>query len=293
MAKRGALEHPKTLALADALEIMDCFALGILEAFWHHVGKYHEDGDITSLSPRVLCRSIRYTGDAAHLFAVLKQCGFIDEKDGKLLVHDWADHADDAIHSRLFRAISTFADGTKPKPQKLGKDEREKLERAWEAAGKAQQTSAQTPNESRKSPAKTPAGVPPGSLPEPEPEPVPVPVPEPKPGRGVGETKLRSILMEVPAFAKSPPAAGKLDELVEDFAELGDAAILRHAKAARDWALGPKTRYAKAPNTPADPVKFLRGWLERELKSARNGSPPEPVAKGWNPTEEELAEIHR
>lgn len=115
-------------------------------------------------------------------------------------------------------------------------------------------------------------------------------------GRGVGETKLRPILMEVPAFAKSPPAAGKLDELIEDFSELGEAAILRHAKAARDWALGPKTRYAKAPNTPADSVKFLRNWLEKELKSARLGlpdQPPEPASKGWAPTEEELAVIHR
>jgi hypothetical protein len=90
--------------------------------------------------------------------------------------------------------------------------------------------------------------------------------------RGVGETKLRSILMEVPAFAKSPPAAGKLDELVEDFAELGDAAILRHAKAARDWALEPKTRYARSPDKPADGVKFLRNWLEKEIRSGRNGA---------------------
>ncbi len=290
MAKRGALEHPKTLALADALEIMDCFALGILEAFWHHVGKYHEDGDITSLSPRVLCRSIRYTGDAAHLFAVLKECGFIDEKNGKLLVHDWADHADNAIHSRLFRALTPFADGTRPKPQNLGRDERATLEKAWEEAEKAPRNPATIPKDSR----EIPAGVPPGSLPEPEPE--PVPVPEPKPGRGVGETKLRTILMEVPAFAKSPPAAGKLDEILEDFAELGDAAIIRHAKAARDWALEPKTRYARSPDKPADGVKFLRNWLEKEIRSGRNGaaseSPPEAV-KGWNPTEEELAEIHR
>lgn len=115
-------------------------------------------------------------------------------------------------------------------------------------------------------------------------------------GRGVGETKLRPILMEVPAFAKSPPAAGKLDEILEDFSELGEAAILRHAKAARDWALEPKTRYARSPDKPADGVKFLRNWLEKELRSARNGSsqePPGPTSKGWNPSEEELAEIHR
>jgi len=114
-------------------------------------------------------------------------------------------------------------------------------------------------------------------------------------GRGVGETKLRPILMEVPAFAKSPPAAGKLDEILEDFSELGDAAILRHAKAARDWALEPKTRYAKAPDKPADGVKFLRNWLEKELRDQHkngHGKPPEePERPPLRYTPEELERL--
>jgi len=114
-------------------------------------------------------------------------------------------------------------------------------------------------------------------------------------GRGVGETKLRSILMEVPAFAKSPPAAGKLDEILEDFSELGDAAILRHAKAARDWALEPQTRYAKAPDKPADGVKFLRNWLEKELRDQHkngHGKPPEePERPPLRYTPEELERL--
>jgi len=114
-------------------------------------------------------------------------------------------------------------------------------------------------------------------------------------GRGVGETKLRSILLEVPAFAKSPPAAGKLDELIEDFSELGEAAILRHAKAARDWALEPKTRYARSPDKPADGVKFLRNWLEKELRDQHkngHGKPPEePEPTGCRYTHEELERL--
>lgn len=133
MAKKGVLEHPKTLTLADSLGIMDCFALGILEAFWHHVTDYFEDGDVTSLRPSVFVRSIRYQGDAAQLWAALLDAGFIDQTtDGRLLVHDWPEHCNDYIHTRFYRSLKTFANGTKPKPVSIGKDEKERLSAQWE-----------------------------------------------------------------------------------------------------------------------------------------------------------------
>lgn len=166
MALRGALEHPKVLALADALGIMDCFALGILEAFWHHVAKYHDDGDISDVKPGVMCRSIRYTGDAAALWKAMTEAGFIDEtSDGRLIVHGWSQHADSAIHARLYRAIRTFADGTKPLPRSIGKAEKETLDKQWAGVIIVADIS------------RTTDGHPLDILPEPEPEPVPVPEP--------------------------------------------------------------------------------------------------------------------
>lgn len=141
MAKKGILEHPKTLTLADSLGLMDCCAVGILETFWHHVGKYHDDGDITNLKPSILARSIRYTADPQQLWDALIEAGFIDVlENGKTVVHDWSHHCEDSIHSRLFRAIRCFADGTKPLPKNLGKDEKAELERAWDSRGDLEST---------------------------------------------------------------------------------------------------------------------------------------------------------
>lgn len=127
MAKAKTLEHPKTLALADALGIMDCFALGILEAFWHHVTAYYPDGEITDMKPRVMARSIRYTGDADELVAAFVEAGLIDQDGERLLVHDWPDHCNDAVHLSLARAHTRFANGATPRMTRMSKDERERL----------------------------------------------------------------------------------------------------------------------------------------------------------------------
>ena len=89
MAKRGALEHPKMMELAEILGIMDCFAFGVMEAFWHHVAKYHEDGDITGVKPGSLARSMRYTGDGSALLAAMIEAGFVDQVADRLIVHGW------------------------------------------------------------------------------------------------------------------------------------------------------------------------------------------------------------
>jgi len=115
VAKRGILEHPKLLALAESLGIMDPWALGLLEAFWHWVAKYHPNGDLTGTRPSLFARSIRYTGDADELWGRLLDCGFIDKlEDGRALVHDWSEHADSAVHKALKKRHELFADGHEP-----------------------------------------------------------------------------------------------------------------------------------------------------------------------------------
>jgi hypothetical protein len=115
VAKRGILEHPKLMALAESLGIMDPWALGLLEAFWHWVAKYHPNGDLTGTRPSLFARSIRYTGDADELWGRLLDCGFIDKlDDGRVLVHDWSEHADSAVHKALKKRHELFADGNEP-----------------------------------------------------------------------------------------------------------------------------------------------------------------------------------
>jgi len=164
MAKRGALEHDKTLELASSLGIMDCFALGILEALWHYVGKYRKDGEMTGLKPSVVARSIRYTADPDQLWDALIECRLLDTlPDGRVLVHGWSEHADDAVHTCLYRAVKLFADGTIPKPRSIGRQERARLEPLWDELLDGADVR------------RTDFGRPPHVLPVPE------PVPEPEP----------------------------------------------------------------------------------------------------------------
>lgn len=140
MAKRGTLEHPKTLDLAERLGIMEPFALGLLEAFWGWVGKYHPSGDVTNVRPALLAASIRYRGDSAQLWATLAECGFVDKMDdGRLVVHDWSDHADECVNAVLARRHERFADGRIPSSGWLNKSERERFNQ-WTAS--IQQTTA-------------------------------------------------------------------------------------------------------------------------------------------------------
>lgn len=97
MAKRGILECEDTMMLADELNIMDPFAVGLLKVFWRWVAEYHSDGDLTDVRPSLMARAIRYTGDAEVLWNALISCRFIDKVDDQLLVHDWSEYVDDAV----------------------------------------------------------------------------------------------------------------------------------------------------------------------------------------------------
>ena len=121
MAKRGTLEHPKTMALADVLGIDDCHALGILEALWHWTARYHADGNISGTQPGILARAVRTRIDAQTLWDALLSCGWIDVDGDSCLIHDWADHADNTTKKNLANRGESFADGSTPFQKRSGK----------------------------------------------------------------------------------------------------------------------------------------------------------------------------
>jgi hypothetical protein len=115
MAKRGLLDHEKTINLAETLKIMDVYALGILEAFFQWTAKYHPTGDVSGSKARVFARTIRYNKDPQKLWDALISCGFIDVLDnGVSVVHDWSEHSEHAVHQLLKNRHEAFADGSKP-----------------------------------------------------------------------------------------------------------------------------------------------------------------------------------
>lgn len=114
MAKRGILEHPKTLRLARKLGIEPWAAVGLLECFWHWCARYAITGVITS-DPEDFADGIRYNGNAKDLFYALQFAGFIDELgDGRIVVHDARDHADNTWKQNLKDAGLSWWDGSSP-----------------------------------------------------------------------------------------------------------------------------------------------------------------------------------
>lgn len=108
MAKRGTLEHPKTLKLARRLGIQPWMALGLLEGFWHWCSKYAITGEIKS-DPEQIADGIRYTDDPQAMFDALVECGWIDCVHGRYFVHDVSQHADNTWKANLKRACLEFA----------------------------------------------------------------------------------------------------------------------------------------------------------------------------------------
>lgn len=83
-------DHRKTCALADALDIDDYAAVGLMVCLWMWALTNAEDGDLDVFPPRVIARACCWPGSAVDLVKALKAAGFVDE-DGR--IHDWAQYA--------------------------------------------------------------------------------------------------------------------------------------------------------------------------------------------------------
>ena len=125
--KRGTPDHPKTRRLARRLEIHLAQAVGHLEMLWHWTAKYAPHGDVGRHQDGDIEEGCLWNGPAGALVAALVAERFIDEDAAhRLVVHDWPEHADTAVHRQLARACQRFADGSAPKLTGLTRPERER-----------------------------------------------------------------------------------------------------------------------------------------------------------------------
>ena len=122
--KRSAMEHPKLMLLQQKLGVDKPTAVGILECLWHFTAHSTPDGRIGKYPPAVVAGKIGYGKDADFLFQTLEACGWLDRTGNGVVVHDWADHCDDAVHLRLARAGKRFVDGRMPSLTRLNARER-------------------------------------------------------------------------------------------------------------------------------------------------------------------------
>lgn len=152
--KRGTQRHRKTKRLAKALGIPSWAANGLLETLWLFAAEQAPTGSLGAWTDEEICEELGWSGllgtlELPPLIATLLEVGFLDaHPTHRLLVHDWPEHADDAVHATLARAGKLFADGTEPRLTRLSKDERDKCAEKLAAARAARTAAAEAAPES-------------------------------------------------------------------------------------------------------------------------------------------------
>lgn len=181
--KRNTTSVIKFKKLCLALGLPSYAVVGILECLWHITAREAPRGDIGRLSNEEIALGMDWVEDPDRLIGALVACRWIDENaEHRLIVHDWPDHTEDATHTKLFRAIETFADGTVPKARSIGSEEKKRLDRLWASAQVQETTANHMPDDTRTSANHMPDVLPkPKPLPKPTTSPLP-PSPASEPG---------------------------------------------------------------------------------------------------------------
>lgn len=126
--KREAIVHSKMRRLCRRLNIPQWQAVGVLESIWHLTGREAPRGDIGKLSDEDIALAIDYREDETKLIEALVASEWLDRDDTeRLLVHDWHEHADDAVNLRLARSKQYFVGGRAPKLSRLSGKERDPI----------------------------------------------------------------------------------------------------------------------------------------------------------------------
>ena len=85
--------HPKTIELAAELNLKQHCVIGHLHCMWWWALDYAPDGDLTAFSDRVIAYAAEYEGKPEVFVNALIKSGFLEEYDGNIYIHDWADYS--------------------------------------------------------------------------------------------------------------------------------------------------------------------------------------------------------
>lgn len=107
--KRGTPDHPKMHRLARALGVPRAQAAGHLEFLWHWTAKFAPRGDVGRFQDVDIEQGADWKGPAGALVSALEAEGWLDpHPEVRLIVHDWHEHADDAVKKLLARKGLSF-----------------------------------------------------------------------------------------------------------------------------------------------------------------------------------------
>lgn len=119
--KRGAPDHWKMVELARLAEVPIMYGVpwanGVMERLWHYAAQYTPAGNIGNVPDGAIARACSWPEDQAEklINALCESRWLHRDPVNRLVVHDWHDHCEDSVHSKLARNHQYFCDGTAPK----------------------------------------------------------------------------------------------------------------------------------------------------------------------------------
>lgn len=87
---------------------------------WQMATMFADDGDITKFSAADVAAFVDFDGDAEELLRSLIESGWIDEIDGRRIIHDWIDHCPDFIADRIRKREARLAESVRVCPELSG-----------------------------------------------------------------------------------------------------------------------------------------------------------------------------
>lgn len=171
--KREAWDHPKFKLLARDLRLPMFAVRGLMESIWLVTGINFPQGGIR-WSAEELAIAIDYPDDAEAMLEALVKRKLLEPIDGGWFVHDWHEHADDAVHMKLARQGWRFDNGAMPELRRLSKEQRERAMakyQATETPEPAKEDVRTDPEPVRTTRKTVRTELHKSALPEPEPEP--------------------------------------------------------------------------------------------------------------------------
>lgn len=107
--KRGTPNHKKMYALAEALNIRQHAAAGIMEMLWHFGGDNTPEGDIGSIPDRKIAEALDWRGGPKKLIDALAETKWLDRNETfRLIIHDWPQHAEYEVCRKLIKSGKDF-----------------------------------------------------------------------------------------------------------------------------------------------------------------------------------------
>lgn len=107
--KRGTNLKLKFTALKKILGMDEWQIRGLLDSLWAFATENAPRGDVGRFSDDQIFDGMDFHGDRKKTMRALIECGWVDKcKKNRLLVHDWADHCESWIKSKVIRDLGGF-----------------------------------------------------------------------------------------------------------------------------------------------------------------------------------------